>query len=404
MKKNVRLYILLFCVICFFAVAPFLVAYSMGYRFDIEGRKIVGTGGIYVRTFPAAEQVLIDSKIAAKPGIFSGAIFVQSLLPKNHTVLVQKTGYYDYQKTISVQEKTVTKLENITLFKKSVAFSPVAEFPIAKTEKILDIKWAGDSSAALVKTQNSKNIFYYLFTPPSEFVRLPYLDKNSQTIFFNPGDPQEIFYLENQNIYSLKNSKVQTIIKGALSYAFLENSIVWLSSDGGLYESDISGNLVRAILAKNTQIHEDKKYELKVVSGKIFLQENDLLYLFDQNTRSFENFGAPEGNYKIFEAPDGKNLVLWSDKKIYLYSFENQRFAELFSGQSLKNCQWLNNDYIIFTSGNEVIISEIDYRGNINTVTLPGAFDNPQIFYVRQSGKIYVLIGNTLSISEKLTP
>ena len=125
MNSKTRLIILLLCVVCFFTASPIIVAYSMGYRFDFERMKIVATGGIYVRTFPTADSITIDSKIAVKPGIFSNSIFVQSLLPKNHSVLVQKTGYYDYLKTLPTEENQVTKLENILLFKNRFWLSAV---------------------------------------------------------------------------------------------------------------------------------------------------------------------------------------------------------------------------------------------------------------------------------------
>ena len=63
MKKRTRLIIMLACVACFLVVAPILVFYSMGYRFDFAKMKITATGGIYVRTYPVADRILIDSKI-----------------------------------------------------------------------------------------------------------------------------------------------------------------------------------------------------------------------------------------------------------------------------------------------------------------------------------------------------
>ena len=87
----------------------------------------MGTGGIYVRTFPAADQIIIDYKTFTKPGLFSNSIFVQSLLPKDHTLFIKKDGYYGYSKTLPVEEKTVTKAENITLFKESLDFNNIAK-------------------------------------------------------------------------------------------------------------------------------------------------------------------------------------------------------------------------------------------------------------------------------------
>ena len=102
MNKRTRLIILLVCIACFLTGVSILVPYSMGYRFDFANMKITATGGIYVRTFPAAEKVIIDRKITEEPGLFSNSVFVQSLLPGLHAVLVQKNSYYDYSKTIPV--------------------------------------------------------------------------------------------------------------------------------------------------------------------------------------------------------------------------------------------------------------------------------------------------------------
>ncbi|MCX6723390.1 MAG: hypothetical protein NT094_05015, partial [Candidatus Staskawiczbacteria bacterium] len=84
--------------------------------------------------------------------------------------------------------------------------------------------------------------------------------------------------------------------------------------------------------------------------------------------------------------------------------------------------QWVNNSYIIFTEGDlpaqagKIIISEIDYRGNINTVTLPQTITlpsdpnitinikNPEIYFNQQEGKIYLMTNNTLLSSDKITP
>lgn len=437
----------------------------MGYRLDFEEMKIVATGGIYVRTFPAAEQIIIDSKTAAKPGIFSNAVFAQSLLPKEHTVLVKKNGHYDYFKTLSVQEKTVTKLENITLFKKEIAFSSLAEeieyfsispngqniitvskgaynktlnyfkltngsesekTPIPSGEEILEIKWANDSSAALIKAQASDSIFYYSFNPSANgqsqtpaISRLPFLDKNSRQISFNPQDNSEIFYEENSLLYSLKNNRPKLTITGLITYAFSGNNILWVSSTGILQESDSSGVLIRTLSQKKLSVTADKKYKLTSASGKIFLQENASLLLFNSASEDFENIIVPVGSYKVSGSPDNKNFIFWNENKIYSYFPQEVGgllggVHELFLAEKITNCQWLNNNYIILASGNEIVISETDYRSNINRVVISSPLsltdnktlniNSPETHYVLQSGKLYILTNGTLAVSEKLIP
>jgi len=115
----------------------------MGYRADFTKWKITATGGIYVRSFPVAEQIIIGSGKPQKPGLFTSDLFVQSLLPGDYPVLIKKTGYYEYSKTLSVVAKEVTKLENIFLFKKNIEFAAITDKnnPFAtKKQAVPDIK------------------------------------------------------------------------------------------------------------------------------------------------------------------------------------------------------------------------------------------------------------------------
>ena len=83
---------------------------------------------------------------------------------------------------------------------------------------------------------------------------------------------------------------------------------------------------------------------------------------------------------------------------------------------------WLGDHYVVFTFGNNIIISEIDNRGNINTVQLPNIanlpdgktvdINNPLIYFNQQDKKLYILTQpvasapdkNTVLVSERLVP
>ena len=456
MDKKTRLIILFVCVACFLVIAPILVAYSEGYRFDFQKRKIVVTGGIYVRTFPAADQITIDSKILVKPGLFLNHIFVQGLLPNNHTVSIKKAGYYDYFKNLPVQENEVTKLENVLLFKKNIAFKDLSDkidyfsiapnnqsiitaataakttvfsyfslnspgqkitFPTPQTGAVSDIKWTDDSSKALIHISGANNDFYYLFDtalPKPAGVRLSYLDINSQQISFDPQDSQTIFYIKNKTLYSAKGNSSLPLINNIISFQVSGTSILWLSSKGTLYNSDLSGNLISKTSLQDFPVNIQKKYTITLINGNTYLQENNSLFEFNQNTKIFDSVIIPLTNYKIIISPDNKNLIYWNRDKIFLYSFADTKFSQLYAGNQIGNLQWLNNDYIIFNDGDKIIISEIDYRGNINTITFPLTLNignnktldikSPQTFFNPQDGELYILTQNTLLSSDKITP
>ena len=457
MTKKTRLIILLVCVVCFLIITPILILYSMGERFDFAKMQTTSTGGIYVKTFPVADQITVDSKVKEKPGLFSTSVFVQSLLPKNHTVLIQKNGYYDYSKTLPVQEKQVTKLENVLLIKNNLSFSKLADkinyFSIApnnqnivtitsnpksivfnyssitaisqpqtfsinqiisptQTGKVLGLKWSDDSTKLLIAVNNQAKISYYLFDTAiknSTAVKLSYLDANTLRISFNPQNSQQLFFIENGSLYSEQLGKATLIIKNVAAYKVSGNNIIWLGSSGLLYNSDLSGKLVDQLTIKNITISATQEPRIFVLAGKTFLQANSALFLLSQNIKTLIDVTPPETNYQFLSSPDNQNLIFWNSGKIYLYSFVDQKYVQLYSGANITDCQWLNNSYIVFTagpaspsqSGDKIIISEIDYRGNINAVTLHQTAN--KIFFNQQDGKLYILTANTLVSSEKIT-
>ncbi len=387
MNKGTRLTILLLCIICFFTAAPYIILYSLGYRVDFENLKITATGGVYVRTFPPADEIIIDSKISKKPGVFNSSIFVQSLLPKDHTVSITKAGYYDYTKTLPVKEKEVTKLENVLLFKKDILFEVIAD-----------------------ETQS------------------PFVQQAQQ----------ERFIIKNNNLYYSNNpvnadmaaaEKSVPVIKSLVAFALQDNNLIWLGADGFLYKSDLAGlpdqmekNKIKLTLAA-IKIVKTGSYKIISDGQYIFVNNNGNLLSLNARTNNLDSFSNPVKDAVI--SPDGKNIVYFNDKEIHI-----SLMADLIGAKTLLyktsgkigNCLWLNNDYIIFTDGpaspsqggDKIIISEIDERGNINAIVLPQTITlltgkkidiiSPQIFFDRQSSKLYIQTQNTLLATEKLTP
>ena len=372
MTKKTRLIILLICVACFFIVAPILVAYSMGYRFDFEKMKVTATGGIYVKTYPAADQIFIDSKISEKPGMFSNSIFVQSLLPNDHTILVKKTGYNDYFKTLPVQEKQVTKIENVLLIKKNIQFDVVidqSQSPFDSTEK--------------------------------------FIIKNGNLYYSDAA--------ENSGLSNIQ--KLTPLIKKVITFSLQSNNIVWLGADGFLYKSDIANLSTPATKINLTAIKMAKAGFYKIINNNrdIFIDNNGSLLILNDKTNNLDVFYASVKDAKI--SPDGKNIIYYNDNNIYISPIGGSPIIKntLYkSSEKINDCVWLNNNYIIFVAGNKIIISETDYRGNVNATTLPQSITlspdqkidikSPQIFFSQSAGKLYILVKDTLLASEKITP
>lgn len=468
-KKN-RLIVLFIGAVLFFIITPYIISYSLGYRIDLANKEIVATGGIYVRVLPPGTDVIVDTNIDNKTGLFSNSVFVQNLLPREHSILIKKEGYYDYQKNLAVEENEVTKLENVILFKQRILFdlldNSVDYFSIAPDGKNLllikyildeinfetinlenqqrnsfelgiedkktippittdtpffDLKWSDDSNKVLLNIESR----YFLLEPFSPTAKIAPLSfpVNSRDISFNPQDSEQIFFIQNKNLYL--NKQKPSIIKDVISYQIVNQNIIWLSNDGFLYSSDIDGKTKHKISEQIFPIKKNSSYKIINISGMLFLQEDESLFLLNKDSRIFETFHDQVQNIK--NSPDGQKILYFNDYEI-LYSLLNSPLDEqnkillIKTQKKINDVYWLNSDYVIFESENVITIAEIDNRGNINTINLSPTVSlfsgknidikKPKIYFNQQDKKLYILTqlsdaaqgkGNLL-VSEKLIP
>ncbi len=369
-----RLILLSVCTVLFLIIAPLIIIYSMGYRVDFAHFKIVATGGIYVKALPENLNITIDSNIQNKTSFLSSYVFAQNLLPGIHTVSIKKDGYFDYQKNLEVKENQVAKLEQVILFKKNPDF------------ELLSI--AMESPFAPLPADNA------------------YVIKNNN-----------LYYSQNSTDILLTKPKNTLLIKNVLAFQILNNDIIYLGSDGLLYQYSIASQATTPLSLKTFPVNKKNQYHLLATQNIVALQDNQSLFLLNKNSGTLENFYNPVN--LISFSPDNQKLLICNDHEI-LYSVldsasasQEKLFLNRFS-EKITNCQWLGNNYLIFVLGNNIIISEIDIRKNINTITLPQIIKlpngaqieakNPKIYFNQSEKKLYLLINKTTLVSEKLIP
>ncbi|MEK7061831.1 MAG: PEGA domain-containing protein [Patescibacteria group bacterium] len=355
MTKKIRLIIFCVCAVLFFIVAPYIIIYSLGYRIDFEQKKIVITGGIYVKALPQGADVIVDSKISNRISLLSPTVFVQNLLPKQHSILIKKDGYYDYRKKLEVKEKEVVRLERVILFKEKIIFDILAD-----------------------KTNSP----------------------------FSKKDSEQLFIIKNGNLYKNNSEEYTVILKKILSFEVSNDNIIWLGLDGFLYSSSQDGKITNKLSQAPLKINIKNSYKFTIISQNIFLLENNNLLLFNQKTKIFETFYSLVKDLKI--SPDGQKILYYNDNEI-MYSYLNSDnpekiFLNRFS-EKIGDCFWLNDNYLIFGLGEKIAISEIDNRDNINMVTLPQILSlSDKIFLNQEDKKLYILTKDTILSSERLIP
>lgn len=460
MTKITRTFLFFILSFLFVLTATSALFYAQGYRFDFKNFKYLKTGAIFVKVSPANAKVFLDQKLIGRTQLINNYLFSQSLLPKEYSVKIEKEGYLPWSKTLEVKEKEVAEAKNIILFPEKISFKqekldiknfyPLNGEKILlqsfanKTEKLSVYDLAKDSEAELekinifleqhnlleLKTIDSRFLLFYAENKKTKkenyfFAdlkagnpipeKLDFLTEKSKNIILTSSFG-EIFFFWEEDSAILKKS-LNSSIKAA---PFLDDKIkafslaggyfYFLTQEGKIIKTDQNKNFPgQNLTEKSLDINQKFFYELTVYQEKIFLKENEYLYIFNEKGKVFE---------KIFDGIKDFKLSVFGDKilcqkqneiEIYLLkditvpfpsSAGSKIFISRFS-QPVQSSDWIENDYFAFASNNEISLSEIDTRSTLNVFNI-GRFNEPKIWFCQKNKKLYILSNNLLFSSDKL--
>ncbi|MCH8741460.1 hypothetical protein IH779_01025 [Patescibacteria group bacterium] len=456
MTKKTRFILFSFLVILFLLIAPTIIFYSQGYRFNFDEKKIVRTGGVYLKVQPRGAQIYIDGKLVKKTDFLFGQALIDNLLPNKHKIEVKKSGYFPWMKNLAVQEQWVTETKNIFLVLqnpkfnilnnevKDFFFSPDLKKILLKkeskkgwslnllnleknTEAVLlnekeagenlefyTIQWSDDSKKILLNLTNEE---YVIFDADEEkLTSLDFLGRINQ-VFFDPKNSQKIFFVQDiakkNNLFStnyLKRETLRPILKDFVTYQVANNNFFWLEKSGIFYISNSAGEKIDTLNLDPIHIKPESQYQLIVISpGKIFLKEGNILYYLNQDKKILEKIS--EGIKETKTSPDFKKMAYFTDYEIWIIFLEKitsqpqkekgeKLFLTRFS-EKIGDVFWWTSHYLVFNVGNSINIIEIDERDNINMYTL-AEFPTPKIFWNKDNKILYILSNGNLYFSQKL--
>lgn len=97
-------------LLAFLVGAPFLIAYSTGYRFSFEQFSFVETGGVFIYSDLANTRVFIDDEFIESNGTILRNTLIQNLESERvYHVRVEKDGYLPWYKDLYVYPNLVTE-------------------------------------------------------------------------------------------------------------------------------------------------------------------------------------------------------------------------------------------------------------------------------------------------------
>jgi len=417
MTHRTRTILFLVLLILFLIAAPLTVLYCLGWRFDWEKKFFFQPGMFYLKAWPKNCQVYINGEQRKKTDFFFGSILIENLTPKKYNVEIKKEGFHNWIKILEAKEKEVTEAKNIVLIPENPDFKEITRgtkvFFFSPDEKKIILKEEELSSG---KTVWSLKLFEIDKNVKSHLINERDISKENTELLnvkFSPDSNKillETGLKEKVNYYLLEIDKTPLVLT---SLGLLEKpEEFFLPSPDDVYYLDDSGFLFKNEVRLNLIPHEIKKetkYEITASGSNILLQEDDILYIFDQNTKSFQKLFEPIKNFRF--SPDAQKLAYFTDYEIWVLFLEKNReqpqkeagdqlFITRFS-EKIDNVFWYTNHYLIFNSGDKIKVVELDDRDKINIVDL-AEFKNPEIFWANK--KLYILSEENLYVSEELTP
>lgn len=102
-------------MILFFSVSPLLILYASGYRFHFQKFTFEKTGSLTVETSPKDAGIFLNGENTGK----KTPAKISFLLPGQYHLRISKPGYYDWEKTITIESNRATLEKNIFLVRKN---------------------------------------------------------------------------------------------------------------------------------------------------------------------------------------------------------------------------------------------------------------------------------------------
>ncbi len=94
-------------MLVFIVVAPALILYAQGFRFDLRTFRWSSRGGIYLSSNPSGAVVSMDGV----PMTGRTPLFVRNVQPGSYRVDIVREGYQPWSDTVSVRDRTTAKID-----------------------------------------------------------------------------------------------------------------------------------------------------------------------------------------------------------------------------------------------------------------------------------------------------
>jgi len=165
MNRTQRKLFTLFFVLLFFLVAPTVVLFAQGYRFNLQNNVFIYSGSITIKSWPRDINIYIDGEEQTNKhmSIINGARTVNGIKPGKYRITCSKPGYTSWEKDIEVHSGVSTEFWNVLLFPEKESFD-IASYEVPGDFKQFFLSPESNDELVVFSEEEEKRNIYLLNT------------------------------------------------------------------------------------------------------------------------------------------------------------------------------------------------------------------------------------------------
>ncbi|MFA6422006.1 MAG: PEGA domain-containing protein [Candidatus Buchananbacteria bacterium] len=411
-------------ILIFLIATPLILLYTSGYRYNFEKGRVQKTGILILSTVPRKAEISLNGKVVENK---TTPAEIKNVLPGDYEITINKEGYHPWNKKLPVYENSTTFAEKIILWRddepkiikenssKLWSYAPdKQQIALVDEKNGLYIFSLNDSSLKYLGTadkntnqiiwsQNNKKIALANGEGKDKFFdvyELSAADHKWQTISGYEtiswplnGNEDFIYGLNSEGIWSvnLKNNSKQLLAdREDIDDFLIDSASLYLISKKQIIRQDLNNPAKKQAIAQT----ERTGYKfLREENNKLILSDNlGNIAVIDKNNA----FKPIEINAKNIEWRNSNIFLYYNDFEIAIVNLEKDKKTIITRvSRQISMAIWHDQGRdIIYSSGNNINIIEIDDRELRNIVSLT---DNTRADFLATSanGKTLYFSGAT---------
>jgi hypothetical protein len=139
-------------VVAFFIIAPLVLFYTAGFRYDLAHGQVRETGVLSADALPSDADVYLNNvKLNKKL-----PIYLPNRAPGTYHIKISRAGYKNWERDITIESKKTTYIKNVVLFKEALPMQILDNFK----KQIIDFSSSPSGSYILFTSKDGKGNIY----------------------------------------------------------------------------------------------------------------------------------------------------------------------------------------------------------------------------------------------------